>query len=60
MKPGGWKKYRELSDEKADAMERITMNKYMTVEEATTKIEKIETQSTFQAFGKLSIRGKQG
>ena len=60
MKPGGWKKYRELSDEKAVAMESVIMNKDLSVEEATTKIEKIETKLKFQAFGKSSIRGKQG
>ena len=60
MKPGGWAKYKELSDEKAVYMKKVVENKDLTVEEATDKIEKIETKLKFQAFGKSSIKGKQG
>ena len=36
------------------------LNNYIDVEEATKQIEKRETKLKFQAFGKCSIRGKQG
>ena len=60
MKQGGWAKYKELSDDKADSIERVVKDKDLSVEEATEKIEKIETKLKFQAFGKCSIRGRQG
>ena len=53
-------RYKELSDEKAEAMEKVVENKDLTVEEAAAKIEKIETKLKFQAFGKSLIKGKLG
>ena len=35
MKPEGWAKYKELSDKKADSIERVVMDKDLNVEEAT-------------------------
>ena len=60
MKQGGWAKYKELSDDKAVSIERVVKGKDLSVEEATEKIEKIETKLKFQAFGKCSITGRQG
>ena len=53
-------RYKELSDEKAEAMEKVVESRDLTVKEAAEKIDKIETKLKFQAFGKSSIKGTQG
>ena len=60
MKDGGWARYKKLSDDKADSIEKAVLDKDLTVEEVADKIEKIETKLKFQAFGKCSIKGRQG
>ena len=60
MKPGGWLRYKELSDDKAEAISKVVENRDLTVAEAAARIDKIETKLKFQAFGKSSIKGTQG
>ena len=37
MKPGGWLRYKELSDDKAEAISKVVENQDLTVAEAAGK-----------------------
>ena len=51
-KPGGWERYRELTEEASEKIEAIIEDKKLTSDEVAKRVEAIETKIKFQSFGK--------
>ena len=52
MKPGGWDKYKELSDKMAEKINRIVADEGLEDEIVMRKVDKIQEKIKFIAFGK--------
>ena len=57
-KEGGWSRYKELTDEYAEKIEKAVTSPENTVEEAMTKFERIHDKIKFRAFGKVTLRDR--
>ena len=55
-KPGGWEKYKALTETASEKMDSIIENEELSIEEISNKIEKIETKIKFQSFGRQNLR----
>ena len=55
-KPGGWKKYEEVTNDRAKDIHKIVENKSKSVQEMIEGVEKIFDKIKFQSFGKTKIR----
>ena len=55
-KPGGWKVYQELTDKVADTIEEIVTNGELNIDTVVKKLDVIDNQVKFTAFGKTRIR----
>ena len=55
-KPGGWKKYEEVTNDRAKDIHKIVENKSKSVDEMMEGVEKIFDKIKFQSFGKTKIR----
>ena len=52
LKPGGWEKFRELSDKAANRINEIAADKDLEDDEVMAKVDKIQDKIKFAAFGK--------
>ena len=57
-KEGGWDRYKEISDQYSEAIEKVLNNQEDNVEEAMTKFNKIHDKIKYISFGKTTIREK--
>ena len=57
-KPGGWEAYEKLTDEKADKIEKIIEDSDINIENVMKEIDKIDTKTKFQAFGKTKLTSR--
>ena len=51
-KPGGWERYKDLSEAASKAIHNIIKNNELTNKEVFNEVEKIENKIRFQSFGK--------
>ena len=51
-KPGGWERYKELTEASSERIDNIIDNKKLTSDEVAEKVERVETKIKFQSFGK--------
>ena len=58
MKPGGWKKYQELSDKMAEKINQIAADEGLEDEEVMPRVDKIQDKIKFAAFGKSKPQTK--
>ena len=56
LKPGGWERYRDVSDDYADKMEEIIKDRRLNNEEVMEKIDKIQDKIKYIAFGKTKLK----
>jgi hypothetical protein len=56
LKPGGWEKYKEVSDDFASKMDVIIENKSLNIEDVMMKVDKIMDKIKYSAFGKTKIK----
>ena len=54
-KPGGWKAYKEMTDKAAKSIEEIVLNDELCIDEVVEKIDSIDKQIKFGAFGKTRV-----
>ena len=57
-KEGGWDRYKEVSDQYSEAIEKVINNEEDNVEEAMKKFNKIHDKIKFISFGKATVREK--
>ena len=57
-KPGGCQAYKDLSDKAAERMELIIKDETLPIDEVMEKIESVEKEIKFAAFGKTRLSGK--
>ena len=50
-RPGGWDIYKELTEKASDAIEEIAVNEELDINTVMKKIEVIDNQVKFEAFG---------
>ena len=57
MKPGGWKKFEQATDDIAEKMSTIIENE-SDIDEVISRIEKLQNKAKFTAFGKTKIKNR--
>lgn len=57
-KPGGWNKYEENTNAKANDIKKLVLNKTKSVEETIEEFENIHNKIKFQSFGKTRINNE--
>ena len=54
-KPGGWKDYKDMTDTAAQSIENIVLNNALEIDAVVKKIETIDNDIKFKAFGKTRV-----
>ena len=55
---GGWDRYRTLSDQFSESLEKVVRNQDIDTEDKMKQFEKIHNKIKYKAFGKIRISGK--
>ena len=58
MKPNGWEKYENLTDEKAAEFDEIIEDNEITIEKVVEDFDKMLNRIKYSAFGKTTVRKK--
>ena len=54
-KPGGWESYKDMTDSAANDIENIVLNEEMEIDKVIKKIETVNNDIKFKAFGKTRV-----
>ena len=57
-KIGGWEKYKDISNEYSETIEKIVDDENLSVQELINKVEKIHDKIKFKSFGKVTLGNK--
>ena len=57
-KPGGWDTYENITNEKADMIEKVVDNLDIDIETVMKELDKIDTKIKFKSFGKTKPKSR--